>query len=286
MDQAIFLSPRSVVLLSPDEWDLSMQNDGPELSTLPWMCPICLEILANANTSQERAKQAFQAHQGGLHYRSWCDQESVSVQKTSIGTLTPAPPKAPALPPKQTTVSPPPLVPSPVQTTTIWCTKPGCPWNGSFSELQDHLLRCHTDGTRFPFKLLPPGEWSIDQVLEHYKRISREPSRAGQSKFDLSRIKAIETLNPVRCHVGEDSWLGYVVFEFLNHDSVVLECPITNNATYVLGKRWKSMISLSRAEIRSGQHGRYRRIIHSRNDSENWLRGICRSLGELNGRRR
>ena len=237
-----------------------MQNDGPELSTLPWMCPICLEILANANTSQERAKQAFQAHQGGLHYRSWCDQESVSVQKTSIGILTPAPPKAPALPPKQTTVSPPPLVPSPVQTTTI--------------------------GTRFPFKLLPPGEWSIDQVLEHYKRISREPSRAGQSKFDLSRIKAIETLNPVRCHVGEDSWLGYAVFEFLNHDSVVLECPITNNATYVLGKRWKSMISLSRAEIRSGQHGRYRRIIHSRNNSENWLRGICRSLGELNGRRR
>jgi hypothetical protein len=75
-------------------------------------------------------------------------------------------------------------------------------------------------------------------------------------------LEQIKALKPVRCYIGKDSWLGYVVFEFTHSASVVLECPIEGNATYVLSGDWKAMVGHTKAELRHRFANRYTRIVH------------------------
>jgi hypothetical protein len=116
---------------------------------------------------------------------------------------------------------------------------------------------------RLPFVLLPPGQWDIGQVVEHYRRVSHSlPACFGNHQIDWTRLEDIGTLNPVRCHIGEESWLGYVVFEFGDTDRVVLECPIEGNATYILSGDWKETVYHTKAEVRCEFAGRHQRIVH------------------------
>ena len=112
---------------------------------------------------------------------------------------------------------------------------------------------------RLPFVLLPPGTWDIQQVIDHYRRLAQNLSTDLKGrKIDWSRLEDIKSLRPVGCHIGEDSWLGYVVFEFAGTDHVVLECPIKDNATYILPGDWKDMVGHTKREIRREAAGRYR----------------------------
>jgi hypothetical protein len=118
-------------------------------------------------------------------------------------------------------------------------------------------------GQRLPFVLLPPGQWDMGQVVEHYRKQSHHlPGGFGDRKIDWTRLEDVGSLNPVRCHIGEESWLGYVVFEFTNTDRVVLECPIEGNATYILSGDWKETVYHTKAEVRFEFIGRYQRIVH------------------------
>lgn len=128
---------------------------------------------------------------------------------------------------------------------------------------------------RFPFALLPPGEWDIQDVKEHYRKQSRNfPIGLGGRQIDWSRLEEIETLRPVRCHVGKESWLGYVVFEFLSSDRVVLECPIEGNATYILSGDWEAMVGHTKAELRREYGMRSTKVVHK----GDWLDRIREAL--------
>jgi hypothetical protein len=128
---------------------------------------------------------------------------------------------------------------------------------------------------RLPFVLLPPGTWDIAQVVEHYRKVSNNLAGGFNGRnIDWSRLEEIESLRPVRCYVGKESWLGYVVFEFMNSNRVVLECPIEGNATYILSGDWKAMVGHTKAEIRHDFADRYTKVVHK----GDWLYRIREAL--------
>jgi hypothetical protein len=115
---------------------------------------------------------------------------------------------------------------------------------------------------RLEFELLPPGKWNVTKVVEHYRRLAQQSNAwTGGREVDYQRLQQIQSLGPTRCWVGKKSWAGYVVFEFPGNDRVILECPLTGNAIYVLPGDWMDLIKLSKAELR-GRTKRFQKIVH------------------------
>lgn len=150
-----------------------------------------------------------------------------------------------------------------------------------------HFISCHpaadqarsvqVGAHRLPFVLLPPGTSDIRQVVEHYRKIARDlPRGHNLHQIDPTRLERIQSLKPIKCYIGKDSWLGYVVFEFSHSPCVVLECPIEGNATYVLFGDWKVMVSHTKAEIRHRFANFYTRIVHK----GDWLSRLRATLRE------
>ncbi len=136
---------------------------------------------------------------------------------------------------------------------------------------------------RLSFTLLPPGEWDIRHVIEHYRKESHSfPSSLVGSKLNNSRLVSIASLRPLKCYIGEESWSGYVVFEFEASHRVVLECPFEGNATYVLSGDWKMMVRHSKVEMRRTFPHSYEKIVHK----GEWLSRIRSSLRDYRGPRR
>ena len=138
------------------------------------------------------------------------------------------------------------------------------------TEMAQHSDKYHAQdkggslrGTKqFSFVLLPNSKGTLQGAIEQYCRGTSRTGH-GDAGYDWGRLKRIEAMNPVARYVGSRSWNGYVVFEFQNSDKVVLECPRTGNATYVLKGNWREMISETKAELRTEYQHLTTRIIHS-----------------------
>lgn len=140
------------------------------------------------------------------------------------------------------------------------------------SEMERHLARSHSKteewvphGTvrKFSFVLLPPSKEGLREVIERYRKLTRShPHSLMGVDFEWERLEQIEDLNPSARYVGTKSWKGYVVFEFQHSDRVILECPKTGNATYILDGNWREMIAASKRELRSEYMHHCTRIIH------------------------
>jgi hypothetical protein len=141
--------------------------------------------------------------------------------------------------------------------------------------LQRHLVQMHWEDTKAPqektgipvekvsFQLLPPGTWSVEDRISHYsKEADRLPSGSVEHEIQWSRLTAINSLGPIKCYVGTELWLGYVLFEFSNSDRVVLECPIEGNATYVLSGDWRKMVAHSKFYLLTNFSGNCTKVVH------------------------
>jgi hypothetical protein len=130
---------------------------------------------------------------------------------------------------------------------------------------------------QLPFWILPAGQWTSDDIVEHYKTFQESGSKTAW-EIQWQRIRDIQKLKPVKVWVGEETWNGYVVYEFPDTENVILECPVEGNAVYVLkGNVWKDLIRLSKGEIRGEHQGSYRKVVH-RGD---WLARTRRALYQL-----
>jgi hypothetical protein len=126
----------------------------------------------------------------------------------------------------------------------------------------------------FPFVLLPQS-MSDDlrtQIKRHFLNEQASSQRSANYDWDWSRLDELELLNPKMTHFGRKGWFGYCVFEFPDTPMVALETPLRGNATYVVGANWKDLISLTKPEIRQGDH---QRIFHL---GDYWLRRVKRAL--------
>jgi hypothetical protein len=139
-------------------------------------------------------------------------------------------------------------------------------------EMERHLAQSHSQteewvphGTvrKFSFVLLPPSKESIREVIERYRNLTcSHPHSLMGVDFEWERLEQIEYLNPSARYVGTKSWKGYVVFEFQLSDRVILECPKSGNATYILEGNWREMIAASKRDLRSEYRHHCTRIIH------------------------
>jgi hypothetical protein len=139
-------------------------------------------------------------------------------------------------------------------------------------EMERHLARNHSQTEewaphgavrKFSFVLLPPSSEGLREVIERYRKLTRShPHSLMGVDFEWERLEQIEHLNPIARYVGTKSWKGYVVFEFQHSDRVILECPKSGNATYILEGNWREMISASKRDLRSEYMHQCTRIIH------------------------
>lgn len=126
-----------------------------------------------------------------------------------------------------------------------------------------HKARTTSSADGFPFVLLPKGisddfRTQIKRYLLNEKA-SCQRSANRDWDWDWSRLDELEPLRPNMTHVGREGWFGYCVFEFPGTPKVILETPLRGNATYVVGANWRDLISLTKPEIRQGDH---QRIFH------------------------
>ncbi len=128
---------------------------------------------------------------------------------------------------------------------------------------------------RFPFELLPPGTWDMNDVIAHCRRAVARPNTTFQHhEIDPQRLEKIGYLRPSRCSVGKNGWQGYVLFEFSWTDRVVLECPLTGNATYVLSGNWNRMIGRTKEYLRTRYSKECTKVVHK----GDWLSRIRKAL--------
>lgn len=127
--------------------------------------------------------------------------------------------------------------------------------------------------------LLPPG--SLDEAIGKYRALLHSPSHVFWEEIDdPKRLRRINSLGKVsRRYIGIRGWKGYWVFEFENSKVVVLECPRTGNATYVLRGNWRKMVDHTKAELRSEFRHLSQQIIHKCNWENRVRRAVFGSQG-------
>lgn len=160
--------------------------------------------------------------------------------------------------------------------------KPLCGQCGG--ELNDPLLARNeewiSDGksmtvTKLPFKLLPPGSWTISDVIAHYQHQAKS-SQAEWSGGDFQwvRLQKISTLRPDRCWVGEDLWSGYNVFMFPFSRKAVFESLFEGNATYIISGDWQVIGRNTKRDLRKLFPRQYVKVVHK----GDWLKRIKHCL--------
>lgn len=115
---------------------------------------------------------------------------------------------------------------------------------------------------RVRWNILPKGKYPWETLLKHIqKNVKSKKSRT--TPVIIHRQKTIQGYNPLEIYVGEGGFKDYIAYVFANKKIVVLESMQEGNATYILGKDWKAVSKMTKAEILSGKHHK-KRIIHSK----------------------
>jgi hypothetical protein len=131
-------------------------------------------------------------------------------------------------------------------------------------------------------EIFPAGHRELNRQIEAYRRENEgKRDRTTASVADWSRLHTIASLGDYTSTVGRSGWSGYWLFEFKGTKRVVLECPFTNNATYVLFEGWEKLIGRSKVDLRQQFAGRYYRLLHT--SEKSW---VTRLKGALKLRRR
>ena len=105
--------------------------------------------------------------------------------------------------------------------------------------------------TELTWELLPPGKWTLDDILRHYRRY--EGAEAGR-RVDFQRIRDLQRLHPRTCYIGKKGWDGYFVMTFSHTERVVLDRPLEGNAIYVLPRSWSRWQGSPSTNCASGSH--------------------------------
>ncbi len=116
---------------------------------------------------------------------------------------------------------------------------------------------------RLHWQLLPPGRNPWDSALPALHGVV-ERAPAGNRGVLRARLSAVGAKNPDFVAIGLGGFEGYAVFGFERLKLCVLECPLVNNATYVLPmESWERVAQMTKAEILdAGAHTA--RIVHTR----------------------
>lgn len=126
---------------------------------------------------------------------------------------------------------------------------------------------------RLPFRLLPPGELSVESLKRHYDGggAGGDPDR----RYEPERVKRVLSLGPSACYVGTDEFDGYVVFTFPHTEAALLECPVRGNAAYVIDRDWMELARMSKRELLDERPAVVTKVVHK----GDWFERLKLALG-------
>ena len=161
---------------------------------------------------------------------------------------------------------------------TVCCAR--CKQEIAASILGHHYQTVHVTGrsrwnhhiSKDNFEFIPSGHESLRECIEaHYRSMSRvwDPS-----PYNWDRLEPLYSLKPSAVSSGSKGFRGYVAFIFETSPKVILESPKSGNATYVLPSNWKSLVHLTKTELRREHSAVCHRIVHSKE----WFRSVKHAI--------
>lgn len=115
----------------------------------------------------------------------------------------------------------------------------------------------HPHIRRVPWRILPPGELSFDNILQHFNRLQQLNPHI---RYERDRITKAYSLDPKEVILGSAEFEGYIVFIFAHTRRVLLECPVYDHAIYVINSDWESLSKLTKQELL--EHHKATKIVH------------------------
>ncbi len=110
---------------------------------------------------------------------------------------------------------------------------------------------------RVPWRVLPTGKSSLDDILRHYDELEH---LSPKTRYERDRLVKAYSLHPKEVALGSAEFRGYIVFTFDHTKRVLLECPMYGNAIYIIDSEWKSLSKLTKRELL--EHREATKIVH------------------------
>ena len=121
------------------------------------------------------------------------------------------------------------------------------------------------------FEIAPPGEQGDEHVRRYYRGVVEHDRLEGA--FSEDRFEKMLALPRSGWQKGRAGFYGYIVLMFDHTERVLLECPVENNAIYVLDSGEDRLLAMDKRQLR--ESGEARRIFH-RGD---WYQRLKDELG-------
>ena len=109
-----------------------------------------------------------------------------------------------------------------------------------------------------PFELAAPGEGGDEHIRGYYGEVLR---RGGLDGFDQDRFDKMLALPRSGWKRGTAGKYGYIVLMFDHTEKVLLECPIRDNAIYVLDSGEERLLKMNKQQLIASPE--VRRIFHT-----------------------
>jgi hypothetical protein len=98
-----------------------------------------------------------------------------------------------------------------------------------------------------PWEIAAPGERTDDRAVYRYYR--EVVSRGGLKEFDQDRLDKILALPYENWSKGSAGFYGYIILYFAHTPKVLMECPVPDNAIYVLDSGEKRLLKMNKQEL-------------------------------------
>lgn len=121
------------------------------------------------------------------------------------------------------------------------------------------------------FEIAPPGERSDEHVRAYYRQVVGRDRLEGE--FSQDRFEKMLALPRSGWQKGKAGFYGYIVLMFDHTKKVVLECPVENNAIYLLDSGKDRLLAMNKQQLR--ESGEVKRIFHK----GDWYRRLKDELG-------
>ena len=122
-----------------------------------------------------------------------------------------------------------------------------------------------------PFELAAPGEGTDNQAVYRYYR--EVLSQGGLDGFDQERLDNLLALPRRGWMRGTSGFYGYIVLLFDHTEKVIMECPVRDNAIYVLDSGERRLLEKNKQELIASPEAK--RIFHT----GDWYSRLKKELG-------
>jgi hypothetical protein len=121
------------------------------------------------------------------------------------------------------------------------------------------------------FEIASPGEQSDEHVRRYYREVVGRDRLEGV--FSQDRFEKMLALPRSNWQKGKAGFYGYIVLMFDHMEKVLLECPVEDNAIYLLDSGEDGLLKMNKRQLR--ESGEAKRIFH-RGD---WYQRLKDELG-------